>query len=103
VALTVWLEVSVTCWPFGAVTVTLPSMPVGKSEIVTVSAVAFATAIDIAQDFVASCVEVAVIVAVPEAVGVKTTEEVIEPSVADQVTALLNAPVPVTVAVQVEV
>jgi hypothetical protein len=43
------------------------------------------------------------IVAVPEAVGVKTPEVVIEPSVADQVTALLNAPMPVTVAVQVEV
>ena len=43
------------------------------------------------------------IVAVPEAAGVKTPEEVIEPPVADQLTVLLNAPVPVTVAVQVEV
>lgn len=43
------------------------------------------------------------IAAVPAAVGVKTPEEVIEPPVADQLTALLNAPVPVTVAEQVEV
>jgi hypothetical protein len=42
-------------------------------------------------------------VAVPAVVGVKTPEEVIEPPVADQLTALLNASVPVTVAVQVEV
>jgi hypothetical protein len=50
-----------------------------------------------------TCVEVAVIVAVPEALGVNTPPEVIAPSVADQVTALLKVPVPVTEAEQVEV
>ena len=45
-------------------------------------------------NFVASCVEVAVMVAVPAPVGVKTPEEVIVPPVAAQVTAELNAPVP---------
>ena len=51
----------------------------------------------------ASCVEVAVIVAVPVPVGVNTPEEVIVPSVAAQETAELYAPVPCTVAVQVDV
>jgi hypothetical protein len=54
-------------------------------------------------DFVVSCVEVAVIVAVPEDAGVNTPEAVIVPSVAVQVTAELYAPVPCTVAAQVEV
>jgi hypothetical protein len=50
-------------------------------------------------DLVESCVEVAVIVAVPAAVGVKTPDELIVPPVAAQVTAELNAPLPCTVAV----
>jgi hypothetical protein len=50
-----------------------------------------------------SCVEVAVIVAVPAAVGVNIPKDVIVPPVAAQVTAELYAPVPCTVAVQVEV
>jgi hypothetical protein len=54
-------------------------------------------------DLVASCVDVAVMVAVPAAVGVKTPDELIVPPVAAQVTAELNAPVPCTVAVQVDV
>jgi hypothetical protein len=54
-------------------------------------------------DLVESCVDVAVIVAVPEVVGVNTPNEVIEPSVAAQVTVELYVPVPCTVAVQVEV
>jgi hypothetical protein len=57
----------------------------------------------VVPDFVASCVEVAVIVAVPKDIGVKTPEEVIVPSVADHVTAGSYAPVPCTVAAQVEV
>jgi hypothetical protein len=44
-----------------------------------------------------------VIVAVPEAVGVNTPDEVIEPSVAAQVTVEPYAPVPCTVAEHVEV
>ena len=54
-------------------------------------------------DLVESCVEVTVMVAVPVAVGVKTPDELMVPPVADQVTAELNAPVPCTVAVQVDV
>ena len=54
-------------------------------------------------DLVESCVEVAVMVAVPAAVGVKTPDELMVPPAADQVTAELNAPVPCTVAVQVDV
>ena len=54
-------------------------------------------------DLVASCVEVAVMVAVPVPEGVKTPDALIVPPVAAQVTAELNAPVPCTVAVQVEV
>ena len=45
-------------------------------------------------DLVESCVDVAVMVAEPAAVGVKTPDELIVPSVAAQVTAELNAPVP---------
>ena len=56
-----------------------------------------------APNFVAFCVEVAVMVAVPAPVGVKTPEDVIVPPVAVQVTAELNAPVPSTVAVQADV
>src|ERR1039458_2176883 len=54
-------------------------------------------------DLVASCVDVAVMVVLPAAVGVKTPDELIVPPVAAQVTAELNAPVPCTVAVQVDV
>ena len=54
-------------------------------------------------DLDASCGDVAVRVDVPAAVGVKTPDELIVPSVAAQVTAELNAPVPCTVAVQVDV
>jgi hypothetical protein len=49
-------------------------------------------------DLVESCVEVAVMVAVPAAVGVKTPDELMVPPVAAQVTAELNAPLPCTVA-----
>jgi|ERR1019366_899119 hypothetical protein len=62
------------------------------------SAVGVATAIEVLPDFVTSCVDVAVIVAGPEAAGVNTPEEVIVPSVAVQVTPELYALVPCTVA-----
>jgi hypothetical protein len=45
-------------------------------------------------DFEVSCVEVAVMVAVPVPEGVNTPEDVIVPSVAPQVTAELYDPVP---------
>jgi len=54
-------------------------------------------------DFEVSCVEVAVMVAVPVPAGVNTPEVVIAPSDAAQVTAELYDPVPCTVAVQVDV
>ena len=74
--------------------VTLPAVPVGKSEMVIDSAVEVATATEVVPDFVVSCVEVAVIVAVPEVVGVNAPDEVIEPSVVAQVTVELYVPVP---------
>jgi hypothetical protein len=49
------------------------------------------------------CVELAVQLAVPPPEGVKTPSDVTVPPVADQVTSVVNAPVPVTVAAQVEV
>jgi len=52
-------------------------------------------------DFVGSWVEVAVMVAAPEAVGVKMPEELAAPSVAVQVTVELNAPFPDKAAEQV--
>jgi hypothetical protein len=54
-------------------------------------------------DAFVSCVEVAVIVAVPAFAGVKTPDGVIAPPLTLQVNAGLNAPVPCTVAVQVDV
>jgi hypothetical protein len=53
-----------------------------------------ATVTDVDPDLVASCVEVAVMVAVPVPEGVKTPDALIVPPVAAQVTAELNAPVP---------
>jgi len=54
-------------------------------------------------NLVASCVEVAVTLAVPAPLGVNTPEEVIVPPVADQFTAELKSPVPTTVAVHAAV
>ena len=57
-------------------------------------------------DLVVSCVEVAVIVAVPAPLGVKTPALLTLPmldGLTDQVTAWLGLPVPVTVAVQDDV
>jgi hypothetical protein len=61
------------------------------------------TSIVAVPDFEVSCVEVAVMVAVPVPAGVNTPEVVIAPSDAAQVTAELYDPVPCTVAVQVDV
>lgn len=54
-------------------------------------------------NFVVSCVEVAVIVAVPAPEGVNTPAALIVPPAADHVTAELKAPVPVTFAVHADV
>jgi hypothetical protein len=54
-------------------------------------------------DLLPSCTEVAVTVALPAPDGVKTPPELIVPPVAVQVTAWLKAPVPRTVAEQVDV
>jgi hypothetical protein len=65
-----------------------------------------ATTTVVGPDFVASCCEVAVIVAVPVVAGVKMPALVILPmfvGLTDQLTELLYAPVPTTLAVQVEV
>jgi hypothetical protein len=61
------------------------------------------TSIVAVPDFEVSCVEVAVMVAVPVPAGVNTPEDVIVPSDAAHVTAGLYDPVPCTVAVQVDV
>ena len=64
------------------------------------------TAIVVEPDFVVSCWEVAVIVAVPVAAAVKVPLLFMLPMLAgltDHVTALLKLPVPVTVGVQVDV
>jgi hypothetical protein len=74
-------------WPVGTVTAlqeTVTEVIVGASVIAMVAV----------PVFVESCVEVAVIVAVPEAAGVNTPPEVIVPSVAAQVTVELYVPVP---------
>jgi hypothetical protein len=68
-----------------------------------VIAVGTATATAAEPDLVASCVEVAVMVAAPAVVGVKTPAAVILPPIADQVTPELYAPVPWTFAEQTEV
>jgi hypothetical protein len=57
-----------------------------ETEVIATGTVAVTVA---SPDLVASWAEVAVIVAVPAAVGVKTPEEVMVPPVADQVTAEL--------------
>jgi hypothetical protein len=61
------------------------------------------TSIVAVPDFEVSCVDVAVIAAVPAPPGVNTPKDVIVPSVAVQVTVELYDPVPCTVAVQVDV
>jgi len=66
-----------------------------------VTGTAIATVTD--PNLVESSVDVAVIIAIPEAAGVNMPDEVIAPSVADQETPELNAPVPCTVAVHAEV
>jgi len=53
--------------------------------------------------FVASCVDVAVMVAVPAPDGVNTPAAVIAPPVADHVTPVLKLPVPVTLAAHADV
>lgn len=77
-------------------------MDVGEQETLTEVMVA---AVDVTDtlaepDLLVSCVEVAVMVAVPEVLGVKTPEELIAPFVADQVTEELYRPLPLTVAEQ---
>lgn len=57
----------------------------------------------VVPSLVGSCVEVAVIVAVPAPDGENTPPAVIVPPVAVQLTAVLKAPLPDTVATHVEV
>jgi hypothetical protein len=62
---------------------------VGIAVTVGVALVGAVTVTVALPDFVESCAEVAVIVAVPAAEGVKTPPELTVPPVADQVTAEL--------------
>ena len=79
----------------------------GESDVTVGSGLLGAvTAIDAAPNFVVSCVDVAVMVAVPAPAGVNIPELLTDPmpvGATDQVTAVLKLPVPVTVGVQVEV
>jgi hypothetical protein len=70
---------------------------------IEVIATGTATATVAEPDLVTSCVEIAVMVAAPAVVGVKTPVAVIVPPVADQVTPELYAPVPWTFAEQADV
>jgi hypothetical protein len=77
-------------------------MEVGEQTTVTAVIVDGTVTVTVVEpDLVESCVEVAVIIAVPASAGVKTPELLTLPMVdglADQLTALLKLPVPVTVA-----
>jgi hypothetical protein len=72
----------------------------GRHETVTEVMVdtAAETATFAEPDLVVSCVDLAVMVAVPVPLGVNTPAEVMVPPVADHVTAVLKLPVPLTVA-----
>ena len=72
-------------------------------QVHSLPVVGLPTTIDTLPDLEVSCVEVAVMVAVPVPAGVNTPEDVIVPSVEPQVTAGLYGPVPCTVAVQLDV
>jgi hypothetical protein len=64
------------------------------------------TVIGVEPDLVASCVDAAVMVAVPVVFGVKIPVLLTEPmldGLRDQATALLKLPVPLTIAVQADV
>jgi len=80
-----------------------PAVLLPLIQVHSLPVVGLPTTIDTLPDLEVSCVEVAVMVAVPVPAGVNTPEDVIVPSVAPQVTAELNDPVPCTVAVQVDV
>ena len=82
-------------------------MDVGEQATATEVIVDGTATVTVAEaDLVESCVEVAVIVAVPVAAGVKTPELLTLPMIDGltfQVTALLKLPIPATVAVQEDV
>lgn len=89
--------------PFGSVTSTEADVAAGRSVIVR-DKIAGATTATFADPLLAtSCVEVAVMTAVPTADGVNKPLEVTMPFVEDQVTDELYAPVPDTTAKQVDV
>ncbi len=74
--------------------------------IVIAKAVVFVELINPAPDFGVSCANIAVMVALPAADGVKSPELLIVPALAgltDQATGELKLPVPATVALQVAV
>jgi len=72
-----------------------------ETEVI-VDGAAVTVSVSVPDAFV-SCVEVALIVAVPVFAGVKTPAGVIAPPLTPQVNVGLNVPVPCTVAVQVDV
>jgi hypothetical protein len=82
-------------------------MEAGEHATVTDVIVEGAATVTVAEPLlVVSCVEVAVIVAVPVTLGEKTPEPLTDPilvGLTDQLTELLKVPVPVTVGVQADV
>jgi hypothetical protein len=83
---TVPVVVSGVTVPIESVTATLAGLPTGRSTTVTSTLAGSKTVTEVLAVFVASCVDVAVAIAVPAAEGVNWPEEVIVPPVADHVT-----------------
>jgi len=84
----------------------VPTVPAGKDVVVTVNAGAVTVTVADVPDFEVSCVEVAVKVAVPAATPVTVPDAVIVATAElDEVhvTVVAKLPVPLTVAVHVEV
>jgi hypothetical protein len=93
-------------YPPDPVTTTLPVAPEGNPVIEIDKVPTAVTAIFAEPDRVESWTDVAVMVAVPADVGVKTPKLLRLPmlvGLTDHVTVLLKLPVPVTVGVQVDV
>jgi hypothetical protein len=98
------LNVPVPCTVAVQVEVCVIRMADGEQSTETEVIAGVAVAVTSADpDSVVSWLDVAVMVAAPAPLGMKTPDALIVPPVAAQVTAELNAPVPCTVAAQVDV
>jgi hypothetical protein len=105
--LTLWLKLPVP-WTLALHCVVCPSATVDEVQntLTDVTVGRTDTATVVVPNFVESGVDVAMMVAVPTPLGVKTPEPLIAPilvGLTDQMTEELKAPVPLTVGVQVDV